>query len=165
MPKASDSTPRVSQAQFDRLTGGTRDDWRKWTRRGLVVKPSGGYSWTQIVAALALLALEEAAGIEGVVHCWDDLRDDLATHIRQPVLDLVIDPGVSAVSRPRMRAFISTSDEHTAALVRDARHPHVLALAEVVTAAREEFERSTSRAREHADKGNSAKMGSRETTG
>lgn len=154
--KASDSTPRVSQAQFDRLTGGTRDDWRKWNRRGLVDKPSGGYSWVQILAALGLTALEEAVGIEGVVHCWDDVRADLLSHVQAQALDLVVDPGVSAASRPRLRAFISTSDRRTAALARNARHPHVLPLADVVAAAREEFERATDRARAHADPGTSA---------
>jgi hypothetical protein len=155
MPKHSDSTS-LTQAQFDRLTGGTRDGWRKWDRRRLVNKSSAGYGWPQVVEAIALLAIEQAAGMEAVVHCWDDIHEDLLTQIRSPVLDIVIDPGVAGSSRPRMRAFLSTSDDRTASLARAAYSPTVLALAEVLADARDEYERTIERAQLHADNGTDA---------
>lgn len=151
MAEASDGTHRVTQAQFDRLTGANRDEWRKWRRRELAAKSHRGYTWQQVLEALALQAMEEAAGIEAVIHCWDDVRDELLCHIRPHVLDLVIDPGISRASRPRMRAFVSTSDATTAKLARQARSPHVIALAEPLAAARDEFERTVHRASAHAD--------------
>ena len=156
VPKRSDSTPSVTQSQFDRLAGANRDDWRKWARRGLVKKPRGGYAWPQVVEAIALVAIEEAVGIDGAVHCWDDIHEDLLSQIRSPLLDLVIDPGISEASRPRMRAFLSTSDAKTAGLVRAARCPHVVPLAEILAEAREEFERIVRLAQAHADQGTSA---------
>src|SRR5690348_9433945 len=112
MPRASDSKlARVDQAEFDRLTGASRDDWRKWERRQLVASRAKrvGYAWPEIVEAIGLKALERAGGMSAVVSCWDDVRDGLRGSIRQPTLDLVLDPGVSTASAPKMRAFLSTN--------------------------------------------------------
>src|SRR4051794_8386690 len=61
--------PRVAQSVFDRLTGASRDDWRKWERRKLVEAkaPGAGYAWTEVVQAIALRALEDAGGMIAVV--------------------------------------------------------------------------------------------------
>lgn len=155
----------MTQAQFDRLTGATRDDWRKWSRRELVDRSPGGYGWRQVAEALALRAMEAAIGTEGVVHCWGDVHDELLRHIRQDTLDLVVDPGVSTASRPRMRAFLSTSDTRTASLARAAEHPHVLPLADLIRTVREEYERTIRRAQAHADKKGTASDESQDTAG
>jgi hypothetical protein len=151
--RAADRNPTVTQAQFDRLTGANRDDWRKWTRRRLVSERRAGYEWRHLVEGLALRAVEDAAGLEVAVQTWDDVHAELLQHIRQPVLDIAIDPGTSTASRPRLRASVSTDDSTTAALCRAARFPILLPLAGPVADARSEFERIVARATAHADRG------------
>jgi hypothetical protein len=151
-PSSDDKT--VSQADFDRLTGATRDDWRKWTRRRLVsAKQKGPYSWRHVLEALVLVRMEEAAGLEMVVRCWDDVHDELFSHIHRDTLDLVIDPGTSPLSRPELKAELSTDDTTTAQLARAAREPIVVDLATAVKKARVGFEQIERRVREHADPG------------
>jgi hypothetical protein len=138
-------TKAVSQADFDRLTAANRDDWRKWEARTLVTKPRGRYAWPHVLQALVLKRMETAAGIDTAVQCWDDIREDLLSGIHQETLDLVVDPGISAASRPRLRAHLSTDEETTARLARAAERPWVIELAPAIAAAREEFERATGR--------------------
>jgi hypothetical protein len=153
MSKSPDVMKTVTQAHFDRLTGATRDDWRKWEARNLVTKPGGqGYAWPHVLQALVLRRFERIAGLEAVVQCWEDVHKPLMSLIRPGVLDLVFDPGTSDQSRPRMRAFISNDDSTTAALCRAAVAPLVVDLGDSITLARSEFERVVHRAHEHADR-------------
>lgn len=135
----------VSQAHFDRLTGANRDDWRKWEGRGLVVKPKGPYAWPHVLQALVLKLMETTAGTDVTVQCWDDVNEDLLSGIHRDTLDLVIDPGTSVASRPKLRAHLSTDDETTACLARVAERPWVVELAPRIAVAREEFQRIISR--------------------
>lgn len=140
MPTSSDNKT-VSQADFTRLTGANRDDWRKWEGRGLVIKPKGRYAWPHVVQALVLKLMEASAGTDVVVQCWDDIREGLLAGIHRDPLDLVIDPGTSVTSRPKLRAHLSEDDETTARLVRAAERPWVVDLAPRIEVARTEFER------------------------
>lgn len=150
MPPLPDAKT-VSQADFDRLTDATRDDWRKWERLGLVSKPKGPYAWPHVLQALVLKQLEGRAGTDVTRQCWDDVREGLLSVIHPEVLDLVIDPGTSYASRPELRAHLSDDDETTGRLARAAERPWVIDLAPAIVKSRAEFERIVDRMGRRAD--------------
>lgn len=153
MPRTADDKPTIPQAEFDRITGANRDDWRKWERRRLVTaKAPGGYSWAQVVDAIGLVTLETLGGLAAVVQCWDDIGPRLRGTINPEILDLVFDPGTSEQSRPEMRAVVSFDDAATATACRQAGSPGVAGLAQVLAGARREFERVVARTAMHEDR-------------
>ena len=150
MPEAPDDRT-VSQADFDRLAETSRDAWRKWERRAFVSKPRGRYAWIHVLQGLVLSRLERVAGHDVIVQCWDDVRDELVSSIHPSILDVIVDPGTSDASKPRLRAHVSTRDDTTAQLARAAERPVVIPLAAAIAQAREEFDRTVERRLEHAD--------------
>ncbi len=152
MPGSPDDKT-VCQADFDRLAETNRDGWRKWERRSLVRKERGGYTRLQVLQGLALSRLERVGGLDVVVQCWEDIREDLVSSIHQPVLDVIVDPGTSEASKPKRRAYLSVDDATTARLARAAERPIVISLAAPIAAAQAEFTRIVERAHRHGDRG------------